>query len=293
MTLQEGILAQIGRLSQFGAIPRSACSASLLKRLEPLLHAGVLVVERAGGGKHLVVRDPAAFAAFRRRHFPEALAAGGFSRIVGVARFRDSKAFASDTPEIISVRAWTEDALLREGQPTEAVSATARNAVFSFLLAEGGRYVLRGPCALVENPAVFAQFERLRLPVGLVIHGHGRVSKRLLQWLATMETPDFHLLHLPDYDPVGVSEFERLRHGLGQRVSLYLPEDLDQRFLQFSKRALLQNAQARAVLAKLRRSPTPEVRRLVALMDRHNAGLEQEALLVPAVTTSTHCSRAT
>jgi hypothetical protein len=281
MTAEESILAQITHLLEEGAMPRSACSGSLLKTLQPLLYAGVVVEERSGGGRRLVVRDAAALQEFSRLHFPDIPVSDGLSsRATGVARFRDSKAFASDTPEIVSVRAWSEKALSQKGQPSGAAVATARHGVFSFLLAGAEHYTLRGPCALVENPDVFTQFEYFQLPVGLVIYGHGRTSNRLVDWLSTMTSPDFQLLHLPDYDPVGLTEFERLRSRLGKRVRLHLPHNLDQQFARFSSRTLLKHANSQSMLASLRRTASPEVRNVVALIDRHNAGLEQEALLL-------------
>ena len=281
MTAEENILAQITHLLEEGAMPRSACSGSLLKTLQPLLHAGVVAEERSGGGRRLVVRDASALQEFSRLHFPDTPVPGGLSsRATGVARFRDSKTFASDTPEIVSVRAWSEKALLQKGQPTGAAAATAQHGVFSFLLAGAAHYALRGPCALVENPAVFTQFEYFQLPVGLVIYGHGRASRRFVDWLSTMTSPDFQLLHLPDYDPVGLTEFERLHRRLGNRARLYLPHDLDQQFARFSNNALLKHVNSQSMLANLRRTASSEVRHVVALIDRHNAGLEQEALLL-------------
>ncbi len=258
---------------------RSACSGSLFIKLRPLLHAGVVVEERSGAGRRLVVRDTAALQDFIHVHFPGALTPDlAASRLAGVAGFRNSKVFASDTPEIVSVRAWSETAILDDGQPTGAAVATTRHGVFSFLLHQ--RYALHGNTALVENPIVFLQFERLHLPIDLAIYGHGRVSSRLLEWLASLEGPRLSLLHLPDYDPVGLSEFERLRNRLGNRVRLHLPPELPARFARFSNPALLANPAARASLASLRQSTIPEVRQVVALIDQHNAGLEQEALLV-------------
>ena len=281
MTAAENILAQITHLLEQGAMPRSACSSSLLDTLRPVLDAGVVVEERSGGGRRLVVRDPSALQDFSRQRFPDIpVSAGLSSRAAGVARFRDSKTFASDTPEIVSVRAWSEQALLRNGQPVGAALATAHHGIFAFLLLAAERYVLRGPCALVENPAAFTQFDSFQLQVGLAIHGHGRASNRLLYWLSTMTSSDFHLLHLPDYDPAGLSEFERLRSRLGDRVRLYLPYDLDHQFARFSNHTLLKKINSQAMLASLRRSASPEVRHVVALIDRHNAGLEQEALLL-------------
>jgi hypothetical protein len=279
MTAQENILAQLELLTEHGTMPKSACSSSLLKFVRPLLDAEVLVEERSGGGRRLVVRDAAAFRDFCQHKFPNALvSAGGSTRVAGVARFRDSKAFASNTPEMVVVRAWREDALLLYDQPTGAAAATAQHGVFSFLLNSGPEYSLHSPCALVENPAVFVGFERLGLPVGLVIYGQGRASNRLLEWLAGITSSEFTLLHLPDYDPVGLSEFERLRGRLGERVRLYLPIDLHQRFARHANRSLLDKPNSRAILANLRRTSSGDIRQVLALIDHHNAGLEQEAL---------------
>ena len=88
------------------------------------------------------------------------------------------------------------------------------------------------------------------------------------------------LLHLPDYDPVGLSEFQRLHARLGKRVVLHLPADLETRFTKFSNRELLEKGNSQAMLVQLRRSDLSAIRRVIELMDRYNAGLEQEALLV-------------
>ena len=245
MTAEENILAQLQHLNEHGAIPKSACSGSLLKFVRPLLDAEVLVEERSGGGRRLAVRDAAALRDFCQHKFPNVLVSTGAStRVSGVARFRDS-VFVSNTPEMVAVRAWHEDALLLNDQPTGAAAATAQHGVFSFLLNPGLDYSATRPRALVENPAVFIGFERLGLPVGLVIYGQGRASNRLLEWLAGITSPDFTLLHLPDYDPVGLSEFERLHGRLGQRARLHLPIDLDQRFALHSNRNLQQTEQPR------------------------------------------------
>jgi hypothetical protein len=282
VTGNETILARLANLLAAGALPKTACSAVLLQTLQPLIQAGVVVEERSGGGRRLAVRDAAALRQFMRRHFPNTpMGEDDTSRMAGVVRFRDSKTFASDTPEILSVRAWVEDALLKAGKPAGAAGASSEHGVFAFLLND--HYSLRGPCALVENPAVFTQFERLRLPVGLVIlSGRGSASGRLLEWLGANDAPGFSLLHLPDYDPVGMDEFRRLRARLGDRVHLHVPDDLAERFARFSNRGILRKANNQALLANLRKSKLAEVARVVALIDSNNACLEQEALLLPA-----------
>ena len=274
-------LAQLARLLETGSMARSACSGEFLATLAPLLASGVIVEDRSGAGRSLSVRNPAVLRDFIRHHFPNIpVPEGTSSRVAGVARFRNTKSLASDLPEVVTVRAWQDHSLRAAGQTSAACAATRSHGVFSFLLADPARYTLHGVCALVENPAVFTQFEHLQLPPRLALYGHGRSSNRLLDWLATQTAPDFQLLHLPDYDPVGLDEFSRLRARLGPRVQLYLPENLAALFARHGNGDLLQKSSTRSLLAKMRQSQIAEVRTVLALIERHNAGLEQEALLI-------------
>src|SRR5437667_201169 len=153
----------------------------------------------------------------------------------------------------------------------EALLGRGAPGVCASLLGEPSRYSVRGACALVENPAVFTCIERLKLPLSLAIYGHGRASTRLVDWLAGITAPDFTLLHLPDYDPVGLSEFARIRARLGKRARLYLSTDLPVRFERFSNRTLLDKPNNRALLANLRRSTVTEINQVLGLIERHNA----------------------
>jgi hypothetical protein len=246
-----------------------------------MLDGGVIAEEKSGAGRRLAVRDAAALNLFFQRLFPQSsIPPETGTRAAGVGRFRDSKAFPSDTPEIVCVRAWRSGALIKSGSDAGAMEATSAHGLFSFLLKPGSDYALRGECALVENPAVFTAFEQLRLPVAAALLGRGRVSKRFLAWLVRQNDSGFTLVHLPDYDPAGLNEFERLRNWLGDRVRLHVPDDLEERFIRFANRKLLHKANSRLMLAKLRASESAAVRGVVTLIDRHNAGLEQESLLL-------------
>ena len=246
-----------------------------------MLDGGVLDWKRSGGGRRLVVNNADALRDFFSQRFPEAtLPIDAGSRITSVSRFRDTKTMANNESEIISVRAWRNNALLKDGKPIDAATTTTAHNVFSFLLTKNCPYELRGPCALVENPAVFAVAEQLNLGVGLIIYGHGRISNRTIDWLTRMIDSSFSILHMPDYDPVGLSEFQRLQAQLGKRVVLHMPDDLETRFAKFSNRELLKKGNSQAMLVQLRRSDLSAIRCVIGLIDRYNAGLEQEALLV-------------
>lgn len=263
-------------------LPASHCGKAFLKLLAPLINGTVLNWNPSGAGRQLSVNDASALSEFCRQHFPEvALPADAEARIAGVGRFRDSKALPNTGNDIITMRVWQDRALLKDNQYAGAAAATKAHGVFSFRLTKDTQYRLNGLCMLVENPAVFAAAERLNIKVDAVIYGYGRISTRVLDWIAGTVDSNFRLLHLPDYDPVGLSEFGRVHTILGQRAGLYLPADLDARFERFSNRALLKKLNSQAMLAQLRRWELPEIRRVVELIDRHNAGLEQEALLIP------------
>ena len=280
MKLEAQAQIRLRELINTGALPASRCGKAFSKLLAPLIESEVLYWKRSGPGRQLFVGDTGALLEFCRQRFPEVpMAATSESRVIGVGRFRDSKAMANTVDEIISIRAWRETALLKCGRSVGATTATVAHGVFSFLLAPDNLYRLHGRCMLVENPVLFSAAERLNLDVGAVIYGHGRISSRVLEWLSTSDS-SFSLLHLPDYDPVGLSEFKRLQARLGTRVELYLPRDLEARFERFSNRELLKKVNSQAMLAQLRRSDLPSVRHVVKLIDRHNAGLEQEALLL-------------
>jgi hypothetical protein len=61
---------------------------------------------------------------------------------------------------------------------------------------------------------------------------------------------------------------------------LHEPADLETRFARFSNRGLLRSKHSQSMLAQLRRADSLPICLVVALIDRNNAGLEQEALLV-------------
>ncbi len=281
MKLEAQAQTKLRKLIENQVLPASECGKAFLSFLAPLIESAVLNWQRCGSGRRLFVSNADALREFCRQRFPESASTTDTEgRVTGVGRFRDSKAVSNTGNEIISIRAWKDEALLKSGEPVGAAAATAAHGVFSFWVTLNTPYRLNGPCMLVENPAVFAYAEQLKLPVDSAIYGHGRISNRALDWIATIGDSNSILIHLPDYDPVGLSEFQRLHARLGNRVVLHVPIDLAARFERFSNRKLLKRINSQAILAHLRRSTLPAIRCVVELIDRYNAGLEQEALFI-------------
>jgi hypothetical protein len=279
MNTKERLLANLKALAETGALPRSHCGVRLMSLLRPLVSSGVVAERRLGAGRQIIVRDLLAFQSFMKRTFPmDDLAADLPNRVLGVRRFRDTKTYRTNGADILRVRAFSPGTLRKQGLPVDVHGATASHGVFSFRLTP--EYTLHGQVAVVENPTVFDLFERLELPPTLVIYGQGRISGRVLGWFCDQGDEEaFSLLHLPDYDPVGLTEFERIRARLGSRAQLHIPEDLDDLFRRFGNPELLGKSRSRRLLVKLRSSKSIEVQTVVRLIDSHNAGLEQEVLI--------------
>ena len=248
MTELETVYRKVCELLTKGSLAKSSCKArAMMDFLRPSIEAGVVVERRSNGGRQFVVENPKKFQERLNAAFPNfELSPDAPSRVLGVALYRDSKALKADTPDILTLRSWSESAF-RKGQWLPTVASTSSYGVFSVVLTKNCGYTLHGRWALVEGPVMFLNFERVGYDCPAVMYGSGRISGRVLDWLSNQVAEDFHLVHFPDYDPVGLCEFLRLKRALGSRVSLYTPNELGERFKQSSKRSLLFSPESQRV----------------------------------------------
>jgi hypothetical protein len=138
-----------------------------------------------------------------------------------------------------------------------------------------------GALAVVENVEVFLEVERILPNIDAAIFYYGRLSKRLLRWLRGSALRHVSIVHLPDYDPVGLSEFMRLR-GACPRASLHVPSELERLVVQHGNGALMRRPGSVALWPAVRRSSDETVLRVAEILDRHSLGLESQALLLDA-----------
>lgn len=228
-----------------------------------------------------LVNQPA-FERWLSQHFPEAQLQDGVesSRTQSVAQFRNTKVLRCNLPELVCLRSTRDGVLLRDGASVETTRATMEHGAFVFTLSDPTPYALIRECALIENLAVFHSYERLGLAVELAIWTAGISSTRFIGWLAANVNHGLRVLHLPDYDPVGLTEFLRHHERLGEAVSLFLPDELPALFRWHSNPLLLGDPKNQRMLMKLREARHPDVRRVVALIEENNGGLEQEAIFI-------------
>ena len=129
----------------------------------------------------------------------------------------------------------------------------------------------------VENAEVFSNIYKLQrlLPGNILFVSRypQNQSKDLLAWLRNIPN---QYVHLGDYDFAGLNIFsQEYKKHLGQRATLYIPHDLDG-LLQRHGNIALYDQQKLNTLAK----EDKELSGLIALLNKHKKGLEQEVLLV-------------
>jgi hypothetical protein len=272
-------------------ITRSQVSVSGMKTLAPLLTGGILEVERSGAGEAVVVRGEEAFRTWLRRHYPlydgQVTAPLGASRANAVALRKDSKSTGEGVAQgVLHLRALASPdlAVRLDGREIQVGELTARHGIAACLIgADSVMEVTNARVALIENLECFLLAESFLTGPWLVLNSAGRVPDRLIACLTRSRLGEEALLHCPDYDPVGLSDYLRLRASMRDRVMLYLPKDLERRFQMFgNKKLITEKPKNRRLIERLGTAiwPCPESQRVFNLMRETGAGLEQESLLI-------------
>lgn len=271
-------------------VSRSQLPARSKGLLRPLFDGGVLEIEPAGRGEVVVVRQAEAFASWIGQNFPSFgnrwQVPDGASRAQSLALRRDTKATGLGVSRsVLHLRAWGSAAsgVTLNGGELPVSELSAKHGVAACLIDANSEMGFEGPVALVENLESFLRVEDLIPSVSVALNSAGRISDRLIACMARSRFEVLPLLHLPDYDPVGLSDYLRLREALAERVSLFVPADLEERFAAFGNRKLItEKARNRALLEQLegRVWPCEQSRRVFRLIRETGSGLEQESLLL-------------
>ncbi|MBI3130316.1 MAG: hypothetical protein HYZ13_03065 [Acidobacteria bacterium] len=170
------------------------------------------------------------------------------------------------------------------------LGASERFGAFTFILREGASWRLEGERAavgLVENLDAFLglNIEALgpSLGVDAVIYTQGKLSGRVLDWLSSNTMADIQVLHLGDYDPVGLREYIRLRAALGARARIFLPPGLGKLFDDFASSKIMAkdgNQRELMTLVRMAMKLPADAQEVLEHIRRTNCGLEQEAFFL-------------
>jgi hypothetical protein len=201
-------------------------------------------------------------------------------RCAAVTAFGDAKALRRGPYEGVFIRSVKQDARIvaEDGAVIPVAELTRIAGGTALLLSDELKWSFTGTVMVIENTEAFWRHERVMPDVDLALFACGKMSTRLVDWLASSFMGDCHITHWGDYDPIGVAEYVRLAQSCPGRVTSYLPPEVADLLPKFGKRELIINQ--RETLDRLRSHlQDPIVQRMVDLFDRHRRGLEQEILL--------------
>lgn len=282
--MTDSLANKLQQLLEQGYMPASQLQQRDRQRLEALFATGALRQQRQGAGCRIVVTKPGAVESFLATHYPgltEAASAPA-PRSQAVAWQGDSKKATTAAPTVL-LRGWRQACLQDpDGENLPVACCQGQATALALRLTQPGQWGFQGRLATVENSELFWHLEQLQLPVDLALYTQGRLAGSVRQWLASDSMAGAQILHLGDYDPVGLDEYLQLKAACPGRVQLYQPPHLEQLLQRYGKRELLTPPKSSRLLARLRQQADPEISRLVQLMDTYGCGLEQEALLIEA-----------
>ena len=123
---------------------------------------------------------------------------------------------------------------------------SSKYGVASLLTKLGDDWSTNKPIALVENLDLLIYARQYFLDIkfsGTILYYSGMVSGKLLEWLSESDRAESYVI-FPDYDIVGLNNYIRVKDILGDKLSIYIPDNLKELLLKYGNEYTLQNSQA-------------------------------------------------
>ncbi|CAG0986386.1 hypothetical protein PHYC_02047 [Phycisphaerales bacterium] len=271
------------RLAGVEGVRKSEIPSGCSDLLRELQTCGATSERPSGRGSVFFVSNANAFELFVQDRYPLGLdrdLGDVEDRASGVQLFADAKAARRGRFEGVFARSTVLGATLNSDDgtiPVGQLTPLAGGAAVCF--GDDRKWSFRGVVAVIENAEAFWQHERVLPDVDLAVFASGRLSERVLSWLASNEMSDCHFVHWGDYDPFGCVEYLRLRERCPGRTRMYFPASVAELLPRHGKRRLILE-QVRELDALRTMAFDAAVTELIAMFDTHRRGLEQEALLM-------------
>ena len=132
---------------------------------------------------------------------------------------------------------------------------------------------LTGKLVLIENIESFLNSDDNFPNCDIAVYYSGNLSDSLINHLNDSECT---IVFFPDYDPVGMNNYCKIKDKLGDRVELFVPQNISELFESSSYR-IIEKTKNREILADLNRRTLPnEVVPIIQLIQKHHGGAEQE-----------------
>jgi hypothetical protein len=138
---------------------------------------------------------------------------------------------------------------------------------------EFSKWSICGKIVLIENLEPFLHAEVAHPNYDFALYYAGVLSSNVIDWLTNQKVD---VLVAPDYDPVGLSQYEKTRRTMDSK--LWVPEDIGIMFHKFHKKETLSKKNNRSFLLSLIESSdlANDTIQILDLISEYQAGLDQE-----------------
>ena len=210
--------------------------------------------------------------------YPNGLVFQADGRMGGILSSRDSKKGGNASKALVVLRFTTSSS--DDGFGLPCFDLTEKNGVVSLLVDESNS-MLKGVVVIVENFDCFLSAENFVIDADVILYSGGRLGNKVITWLSQCDEIG-RIIHMGDYDPVGLCEFIRIEDGSNHQTEFYFHPSLnDSVFRTYGKASLVSDSKNAKSLekARLHSSKDHGFNNTIELILRTGFGLEQEFLL--------------
>ena len=265
------------RIENEGYVTQSKIGKSIQSDVDRWISIGALKRTIMKRGTRFSIDNQAVYASEKENIFPmglEAATASTHSRRENVLVHKNAKSRQKTYPHIHLVPL-IPSMIHISGEVIPLTYAPIPSSMSIAVLYEQlSDWHIKGKIVLIENQEPFLHSHRMFKDAAAIMWYTGRVNSILMEWI---ESQSMEILFCPDYDPVGIDEYSKMKTKLGSRVQLFLPDTLQDDF-RFSTPDLLDKPNSRAILARLAhdQSLDADALKVLRLVQKNNAGLMQE-----------------
>lgn len=251
-------------------IPKSAQSS-----VDHLVSINALERNIMKRGSRYTIGNPKIFRAEISSRYPDGLESvinfeRDSSRHLGVKSLRDAKLSRKKYPTVqVSIKDTSKVTIEGKYAPNGIEDFSLSVLVDSLC-----QWNVEGKVVLIENQEPYLRSSSIFKDASVIICYNGRVNDKISKWI---HESDLEVIICPDYDPVGLDEYWKLKSKIGARVSVFLPESICEDF-QYSTPGLLGKKKNREVLRRLAniKNLDKDGDLILSLIQKWNAGLMQE-----------------
>lgn len=239
---------------------------------------GVFDYERRGKTEWLVVKDHDILDIQISKKYPEGLEFQQGGRVGGILTSRDSKKGGNVEQVPVTLRFITQSSDVAFG--FSAYDLTQKNGIVGILISELNTKIA-GVLVIVENFDCFLRAEKFVQDADVVIYASGKLDNRIISWINDCDNIS-KIIHMGDYDPVGLAEFCRIEMNCKQESEFFFHESIDiSIFKKYGKQSLVSDRNNAKALEKLRTYETNDsgFNLTLKILLETGLGLEQEFLL--------------